>query len=101
MVSSRFYQVSAEGVFVTQSSFDFCHHLFAARANFRNTVFRTGLSGKSRKASRRRRITLGLVSRKKVLISFSRLSAVTSALVVSAFHSRQHRLGGGVVRLAV
>src|SRR5205823_669192 len=52
------------------------YHLFRNSRSFRKTVFWSGLSGRSGKASRRRRITVGLVSRKKVLISLSRLSVV-------------------------
>src|SRR5712672_1355024 len=61
------------------------HHLFLSSRSFRNTVFGSGLSGRSGKASRRRLITDGLVSRKKVLISLSSARVVTSALPVSCF----------------
>jgi hypothetical protein len=59
------------------------HHLFLSSRNLRNTVLGSGFSGKSGKASRSRRITVGLVSRKKVLISLSNPSVVTSAFAGS------------------
>src|SRR5215470_6425912 len=59
---------------------DATHHLFLSSRSLRNTVFGSGLSGRSGKASRNRLITEGLVSRKNVLISRSSAKVVTSAL---------------------
>ena len=47
------------------------------------TVLGSGLSGSSGKASRSLAMTVGLCKRKKVLISFSSASVVTSAFVGS------------------
>src|SRR6516162_8651264 len=59
------------------------HHLLRSSRSLRNTVFGSGLSGRSGKASRKRLITDRLVSLKKVLISLSNAKVVTRALVVS------------------
>src|SRR5467141_3342394 len=61
------------------------HHLFLSSRSRRNTVFGSGLSGRSGKASRSRLITDGLVSRKKVLISRSNARVVTKAFPGSWF----------------
>src|SRR5215467_2796503 len=56
------------------------HHLLRNSRSLRNTVFGSGVLGRSGKASRTRLITDGLLSRKKVLISRSNARVVTSAL---------------------
>ncbi len=47
--------------------------------SFKNTVFSSGLAGRSGKASRNLSMTLELPSRKNVLISFSKPKVVTIA----------------------
>lgn len=53
------------------------HQLLRSSRSFRNTVRGSGCSGRSGNASRSRAITVGLVSRKKVLISRSTASVET------------------------